>query len=79
MLINWILSFFLALKVCYCTSEDLYNVLGINKHATKAEIKKAYRQKAKDTHPDKNPGVDPDVAADSFRKVADVINIIINS
>jgi molecular chaperone DnaJ len=33
--------------------EDLYKVLGISKNATDTEIKKAYRSKAKEHHPDK--------------------------
>ncbi len=34
-----------------------------------AEIKKAYRQKALETHPDKNRGKDPEAAAEEFRQV----------
>ncbi|KAJ6468437.1 hypothetical protein C8R45DRAFT_1018793 [Mycena sanguinolenta] len=34
---------------------DLYDVLGCSPDATEAEIKKAYHQKAKEHHPDKNP------------------------
>ena len=35
--------------------KDYYEVLGLKKGATDAEIKKAYRQMAKKYHPDLNP------------------------
>jgi DnaJ-class molecular chaperone len=34
----------------------LYNTLGVDKHASKNDIKKAYRNKAKKHHPDKEGG-----------------------
>jgi len=67
----------IAFCVIYTScNDDLYVVLGVKRTATVQEIKKAYRQKAKDTHPDKNPGVDPDVAAERFRKVADAYEVL---
>jgi len=37
-------------------SKDYYNVLGVDKTATKEDIKKAFRQKAHQYHPDKKDG-----------------------
>ncbi len=37
-------------------NKDLYDKLGVNKTASDDEIKKAFREKAKDAHPDKQGG-----------------------
>lgn len=37
-------------------AKDLYSVLGVEKNASQEELKKAYRQKSKEWHPDKHKG-----------------------
>lgn len=39
-------------------NKNYYNILGIDKNSTEAEIKKSYRKKANETHPDKQGGND---------------------
>jgi molecular chaperone DnaJ len=36
--------------------QDYYATLGVPRTATQAEIKKAFRKLARDSHPDKHPG-----------------------
>ena len=55
--------------------EDFYKVLGVNKSATKAEIKKAYSKLAQEFHPDKNP--DPS-AKDKFSKISEAYQTLNN-
>lgn len=48
---------------------DFYDILGISKSANASEIKKAYRKKAIEFHPDKNPG--DATAEENFKKAAE--------
>ncbi len=54
--------------------EDYYDILGLSKGASPAEIKKAYRKKAIQYHPDKNPG---NAEAEAmFKKAAEAYEIL---
>jgi len=55
---------------------DYYEVLGISKNATKEEIKKAYRKKALEYHPDKNPGEKK--AEEKFKEAAEAYEVLSN-
>tara|TARA_R110002051_G_scaffold100879_3_gene171351 strand:+ start:38430 stop:39548 length:1119 start_codon:yes stop_codon:yes gene_type:complete len=54
--------------------EDYYDLLGITKSASAAEIKKAYRKKAVAYHPDKNPG--DAKAEEMFKKAAEAYEVL---
>ncbi|MBW2962577.1 molecular chaperone DnaJ [Mesonia aestuariivivens] len=54
--------------------EDYYDILGISKGASAAEIKKAYRKMAIKYHPDKNP--DDAKAEDMFKKSAEAYEVL---
>lgn len=56
--------------------EDYYDILGIQKNATESEIKKAYRKKAMEYHPDRNP--DDKTAEERFKKVGEAYTVLSN-
>ena len=58
------------------TKRDYYEVLGVEKTATADEIKKAYRKKAIQYHPDKNPG--DKEAEDKFKEAAEAYEVLSN-
>lgn len=55
------------------TAEDFYKLLGISRRATSKEIKKAYRQKSLEFHPDKNKA---EGAAEKFAEIARAYEVL---
>ena len=54
--------------------QDYYNILGVSKGATNSEIKKAYRKKAIEFHPDKNPG--DSSSEEKFKDAAEAYEVL---
>lgn len=55
-------------------SKDLYGILGVARGANHDEIRRAYKRKAKDLHPDLHP--DDPVKADGFKAVSAAYEIL---
>lgn len=54
--------------------QDYYSTLGVSKDASPEEIKKAYRKKALEFHPDRNP--DNPKAAEQFKKISEAYEVL---
>ena len=57
--------------------EDYYSILGVQRNATEAEIKKSYKKLAMKYHPDRNPG--DKNTEDKFKQVGEAYEVLSNS
>lgn len=64
----------LVLLIVAVSARDFYKILGISKSASKNEVKKAYRNLAKQMHPDKNK--DDPQASEKFADLSAAYEIL---
>jgi molecular chaperone DnaJ len=58
------------------SKRDYYEVLGVNKNASEAELKKAYRRLAMKYHPDRNAGDDAKDTEEKFKEAKEAYEIL---
>lgn len=71
----WSVVFQLCFVISLVNAEDFYKLLGISRRATNKEIKKGYRQKSLEFHPDKNKA---EGAADKFAEINRAYEALMN-
>lgn len=57
------------------SKRDYYEILGVQKNASKDEIKKAYRKLAMQYHPDRNPGPEGEA---KFKEASEAADVLLN-
>jgi len=73
-IINWLaIIVLLQQQIVNVCCVDFYKVLGVTRRSTTKEIKKAYRKKSLEFHPDKNKNED---AADKFAEIARAYEVL---
>jgi len=55
---------------------DYYEILGVDRNASKEELKKSYRKRAMEYHPDRNPGNHE--AEEKFKEAAEAYEVLSN-
>lgn len=58
-------------------AEDYYQILGVDRKATQADVRKAYRNLAREHHPDMNP--DDKSAKEKFQKIQQAYDVLNDS
>ena len=53
---------------------DYYEVLGVSRDASEADVKKAYRRLAMKYHPDRNPG--DEAAEEKFKEASEAYEVL---
>lgn len=64
----------ISLRRAVSAKRDYYEVLGVERNAQVSEIKRAYRKRAMQYHPDRNPGNDE--AEESFKEAAEAFEVL---
>jgi DnaJ-related protein SCJ1 len=65
-----------ALIIISVAAEDYYDILHVKRHASKQEIRKAYKKLSRKYHPDKNPG--DKEAEDKFIKITEAYEVLMD-
>ena len=55
---------------------EYYDILGLDKHATESQIKKAYYKLARENHPDKTAESERGVATQEFQKIGEAYEVL---